>query len=791
MGRVRAAVKRNNDGGSSGSTRSLSSMADARDLKQPSPLEELGSLPWLVLKDKPLELIFFQKLYVAILKQVNQRKKPAKPSMSAFIKAMDTNDLTEPTTAVPLMEIQRAMSRLYQILQDNRDFNAKKYDINDDGCVGWWEFCVIWNKERPYVRLTTMERIFLTFEDSSSSRLSKLASMFVLVAIIVSAGSFIISTMPSFMYLPECPSCAPKPFAAFKLIDTVCVVLFTCEYAIRLFTSAFMRMELVNLEDLIGIMCSDDMHRPKSKLQKAWSFASSWANLIDAAAILPSYIAWLLDALEDGTGPQWKGDVIKLTRLMRVVRAFRLGRRFEAVIIVARSMKRSVRALWVLVLNISMGMLIFGSMMYFLEQGDYQPESQVYKRNPPGLTEESYGVTPFQSIPHSFWWALVTSATVGYGDVYPTTEAGKIVAGVAMVWSLCVLALPIGVIGSNFEVVWAEFDTERLEERMLKRRAGDMIKATLLSLDPVNYSRHLKLEVYHDSKQNGGTVNDVFLGEATTEIDIRPTTMEKVEGALTLKLESNFARSKREVTGEVTVSYVWAPENLLAREDADGTLIKGALTVTVVSARRLAAVDWKCSGVPDCYVKVSCYPDSPHPLDGKMAPQVRRTSTIVDDPMPTWQQDFIFRYDWNQMGVMAKQDLERRRTQDLAPGDDPLVSCLAGMLDDKYNGSGSPFASPPSTHRSAEVSAKGGTASMGKGQAPSQDNLAEEVRLIGALASLRGEVAGLQTALPQLHTEVSQLQHGAKLILERLKKSGKMTFVSASHMPTLPGTPAP
>mmetsp|Transcript_44699 Transcript_44699/g.97624 ORF Transcript_44699/g.97624 Transcript_44699/m.97624 type:complete len:319 (-) Transcript_44699:69-1025(-) len=318
-----------------------------------------------------------------------------------------------------------------------------------------------------------------------------------------------------------------------------------------------------------------------------------------------------------------------------------------------------------------------------------------------------------------------------------------------------------------------------------------MIKAPLLSLDPVNYSRHLKLEVYHDSKQNGGTVNDVFLGEATTEIDIRPTTMEKVEGALTLKLESNFARSKREVTGEVTVSYVWAPENLLAREDADGTLIKGALTVTVVSARRLAAVDWKCSGVPDCYVKVSCYPDSPHPLDGKMAPQVRRTSTIVDDPMPTWQQDFIFRYDWNQMGVMAKQDLERRRTQDLAPGDDPLVSCLAGMLDDKYNGSGSPFASPPSTHRSAEVSAKGGTASMGKGQAPSQDNLAEEVRLIGALASLRGEVAGLQTALPQLHTEVSQLQHGAKLILERLKKSGKMTFVSASHMPTLPGTPAP
>merc|ERR1719326_2541255 len=72
--------------------------------------------------------------------------------------------------------------------------------------------------------------------------------------------------------------------------------------------------------------------------------------------------------------------VIKLIRLMRMVRAFRLGRRFEAVIIIMRSMRRSVRALSVLVLNMILGMLIFGAIMFFIEGGTYDPKDGAYKR---------------------------------------------------------------------------------------------------------------------------------------------------------------------------------------------------------------------------------------------------------------------------------------------------------------------------------------------------------------------------------------------------------------------------
>merc|ERR1711953_441923 len=89
---------------------------------------------------------------------------------------------------------------------------------------------------------------------------------------------------------------------------------------------------------------------------------------------------------------------------------------------------------------------------------------------------EELGRSPFESIPHSFWWALVTATTVGYGDVSPTTLPGRITAGIAMIWSLCVLALPIGVIGDNFGRVWEEYDAEKCIERELKESERKMVR---------------------------------------------------------------------------------------------------------------------------------------------------------------------------------------------------------------------------------------------------------------------------------------------------------------------------
>jgi voltage-gated potassium channel len=52
----------------------------------------------------------------------------------------------------------------------------------------------------------------------------------------------------------------------------------------------------------------------------------------------------------------------------------------------------------------------------------------------------------FTNIPQSIYWAVVTLTTVGYGDVTPQTDIGKVIAMVIMVMGYGILAVPTGIV---------------------------------------------------------------------------------------------------------------------------------------------------------------------------------------------------------------------------------------------------------------------------------------------------------------------------------------------------------
>jgi voltage-gated potassium channel Kch len=59
----------------------------------------------------------------------------------------------------------------------------------------------------------------------------------------------------------------------------------------------------------------------------------------------------------------------------------------------------------------------------------------------------------FTSIPTAMWWCVVTMTSTGYGDMFPVTVGGRIVAGLTMILGLVLFAILFNVIGKTLMVV--------------------------------------------------------------------------------------------------------------------------------------------------------------------------------------------------------------------------------------------------------------------------------------------------------------------------------------------------
>lgn len=169
-------------------------------------------------------------------------------------------------------------------------------------------------------------------------------------------------------------------------------------------------------------------------------------NIIDFMAILPYFVTLGTELAKDHeTSPTTSLAIIRVIRLVRVFRIFKLSRHSKGLQILGQTLRASMRELGLLIFFLFIGVILFSSAIYF--------------------AEADHNNTAFVSIPHAFWWAVVTMTTVGYGDMYPETVWGKLVGSMCAIAGVLTISLPVPVIVSNFSYFYHR-ETECVDKTM-------------------------------------------------------------------------------------------------------------------------------------------------------------------------------------------------------------------------------------------------------------------------------------------------------------------------------------
>jgi voltage-gated potassium channel len=188
----------------------------------------------------------------------------------------------------------------------------------------------------------------------------------------------------------------------FQTFEMFSVIIFTFEYFVRLWSC-------VDLPKYKG---------EKNKLKARLKYLITPMAIVDLIAIVPFYLSmyFVFD--------------LRFLRVLRLLRIFKLTRYSAAMKILISVLKEEMPAL-VAAYFIMFTVIVLASSGIYLLEHEIQPDE-------------------FGSIPAAFWWAVTTLTTVGYGDVTPITNAGRIFGGIITLVGMSMVALPTGIIASGF-----------------------------------------------------------------------------------------------------------------------------------------------------------------------------------------------------------------------------------------------------------------------------------------------------------------------------------------------------
>jgi voltage-gated potassium channel len=187
----------------------------------------------------------------------------------------------------------------------------------------------------------------------------------------------------------------------FFAIEIVSTVIFALEYSLRLWS------------------CVESETENKAPLKSRIKYVLSPLAIVDLLAFLPSILQLIFPGID-----------LRFLRVLRLLRVFKLTRyftSFELLLNVLYEERKNLAGIFFLLLVI---LTLAASALYLVER-DIQQDK-------------------FGSIPQAMWWAIAALTTVGYGDVYPLSAAGKILGSLVTIVGIGMVALPSGILASAF-----------------------------------------------------------------------------------------------------------------------------------------------------------------------------------------------------------------------------------------------------------------------------------------------------------------------------------------------------
>lgn len=198
--------------------------------------------------------------------------------------------------------------------------------------------------------------------------------------------------------VPAVDAAAGGWLAAF---DGFSVIVFSVEYVLRVWS------------------CTEDP-RYAQPVRGRLRFAATPLALVDLAAVLPFWLPALGVDLRLLRG-------VRLFRLFRILKMARYSRALRAF---GRVFGSKAEELTLTFAMVGFLLLLASSLLFYAEHAA-QPDV-------------------FSSIPAAMWWGIVTLTTVGYGDVYPITSAGRVMGGIFALSAVLLIAMPTAILGAAF-----------------------------------------------------------------------------------------------------------------------------------------------------------------------------------------------------------------------------------------------------------------------------------------------------------------------------------------------------